>query len=50
MKKYWILFIAVVIMPLNGYLLGTGKLDITWFILLCTMHLPKLIDILNENS
>jgi hypothetical protein len=47
-KKYWILFTAVAIMPLNGYLLGTGKLDIIWFILLCTMQLPMLLDILND--
>lgn len=40
--KYWALFTAMFVMPLNGYLLGTGKIDIVFVIILCVMQFPVL--------
>lgn len=41
--KYWALFTAMVIMPLNGYLFGTEKADIVIFLILCLMQFPLII-------
>lgn len=38
--KYWTLFTAIVIMPFNGYLLGTGTANTTVFLILCLMQFP----------
>ena len=38
--KYWTLFIAIVVMPINGYLLGVGVVNIIIFLLLCLMQFP----------
>ena len=41
--KYWTLFAAIVIMPINGYLLGVGVVNIIIFLLLCLMQFPIII-------
>ena len=41
--KYWTLFIAMVAMPLNGYLFGIGKANIVIFLILCLTQFPLII-------
>ena len=38
--KYWTLFIAIVVIPINGYLFGIGVVNTTVFLILCLMQLP----------
>lgn len=41
--KYWTLFIAMVAMPLNGYLFGIGKANIVIFLILCLTQFTLII-------
>lgn len=41
--KYWTFFVAIVVMPINGYLLGIGIVNTTVFLILCLMQFPIII-------
>ena len=40
--KYWTLFIAMVVMPFNGYLFGIEKANIVIFLILCLTQFPLI--------